>query len=147
MANAESVGRTSAKFEMEVERGNIREFARATFSNHPAYLASAQPVIPPTFLTTQVLWHDDSSEPWTMAELDISSGLHAEEEYIFHGPLPRAGDKLVFQTTIEDMYGKPGGRGGDMTFVVAVTRYWNQEGTLIAEARTTAVETTARGQN
>ena len=139
MANEQTVGRASARFAMDIERGKIREFARATMSENPAYLNADRPLTPPTFLATQSYWRDEDAEPWVMAEIDIAASLHAEQEYIFHGPPPRAGDKLTFQTVIENMYKKPG-RRGDMTFVVAVTRYWNQDGALVAESRATAVE-------
>ncbi len=38
MANKEAIGATDQPFEMLVERGKIREFARATKSQNPAYL-------------------------------------------------------------------------------------------------------------
>lgn len=139
MANPQSIGRKSPRFVMEIERGKIREFARATMSRNPAYLDEDRPPIPATFLMTQAFWRDERSEAWVMAELKLEGSLYAEQEYIFHGPLPRAGDRLTFQTVIEDIYRKPG-RRGEMVFVVAVTRYWNRDDVLVAEGRATAVE-------
>ena len=68
--------------------------------------------------------------------------MHAEQEYIFHGPPPRAGDRLLCSSRIEDIYEKQGRRGGTMTFAVMVTEFRDAEsGRLVAEARMTGVET------
>src|SRR5438874_685742 len=42
-------------YEVPVERGKIREFARAAKSENPAYYAE-DAVVPPTFLTTALLF-------------------------------------------------------------------------------------------
>lgn len=136
----QAIGRTSATFTMDVERGKIREFARATGSRDPAYLDSERPVIPPTFLTTQAFWQDEEADPWKMAGLDLSRSLHAEQEYVFFGPPPCAGARLTFRTTITDGYATRRRRGGEMTFVVARTQFWDESGRLVAEARSVGVE-------
>ena len=141
MANSQAIGRMSARFEMEVERGEIREFAPATGSRNASYLTDTRPVMLPTFLTTQAIWQGEAADPWLMSELNQLGGLHAEQEYIFHGSPPRAGTKLTFQTTIIEVFTKQGRRGGDMTFVVALTKFWDEDGRLVAEAQATAVET------
>jgi N-terminal half of MaoC dehydratase len=143
MANRDAVGRSSATAVMDVERGKIREFARATGSRNRCYLEAQQPVAPPTFLATQLLWQGDEPDLLQSAEVDLQRGLHAEQEYVFHGPPPRAGDRLTFTTTIADMYEKRGRRGGAMTFTVMVTEFWDASGRLVAEARNTVVETSS----
>ncbi len=45
------VGRQGAPFHMVVERGKIREFARATKSSNPDYLEGDHPLSPVTFLS------------------------------------------------------------------------------------------------
>jgi hydroxyacyl-ACP dehydratase HTD2-like protein with hotdog domain len=67
--------------------------------------------------------------------------LHGGQEFIFHGPPPRAGTKLTAQTRIEDIYEKEGKRGGTMTFVVGVTEFRDEQGNLVAESRGTTIET------
>ena len=52
MVDKAALGITGTPFEMDIERGKIHEFARATRSTHPAHFTGDQPVIPPTFLTT-----------------------------------------------------------------------------------------------
>lgn len=126
---------------MDVERGKIREFARATGSRNAGYLEDEQPVVPPTFLATQLFWQGDEPDLLQYADVDLQRGLHAEQEYVFHGPPPRAGARLTFTTTIADIYEKQGRRGGAMTFVVMVTEFRDPSGRLVAEARNTVVET------
>jgi N-terminal half of MaoC dehydratase len=140
MADHNAVGNASATFRMDVERGKIREFARATGSTNPAYLEAEQPVVPPTFLATQAFWQDQDAELWHLAAMDTSRGLHAEQEYEFFGPPPQAGARLTFQTTVVDLYTKESRRGGVMTFGVAVTKFFDDSGRLVAEARFTGVE-------
>ena len=140
MANPDSLGRSAAPFTLDVERGKIREFAGATGSSNPAYF-DEQPVSPPTFLTTQFFWQDEGTNPWPWVELDQQRGLHAEQEYVFHGPPPRAGTRLTATSTITDFYAKQGRRGGEMTFVVMTTEFHDADGRLVAEARMTGVET------
>ena len=141
MANPDAVGRSGAPFTLDVERGKIREFARATGSADPAYLDADRPVSPPTFLTTQFFWQDGDANAWQLVELNQQRGLHAEQEYTFHGPPPRAGTRLTAQSTITNLFEKEGRRGGTMTFVEMVTEFRDESGTLVAEAKMTGVET------
>ena len=144
MANSAARGTAGKPFPVRIERGKIMEFAAATRSQNPAYWADENPVIPATFLTTQMFWSQwagDDANPWDSVELDQVRGLHAEQEYIFHGPPPRAGVTLTAQSRITDIYSKQGRRGGTLTFAVMVTEFRDENGTLVAEARLTGVET------
>lgn len=141
MVNPDARGLRGAPFEMDIERGKIREFARATRSDNRAYLVDRTPVIPPTFLTTTFFWQFDDANPWPAVQLDQQRGLHAEQEYTFFGPPPRAGAHLTCESRVEDIFTKQGRRGGEMTFVVMVTDFRDADGTLVAQARMTGVET------
>jgi len=144
MADERAAGAEGRPFEVEVERGKIREFARATLSDNPAYLEDPRPVSPPTFLTTMFFWeeHAPGSNPWHQVKLDPQRGMHAEQEYRFFGPPPRAGTKLVAKSHIESVFHKEGRRGGRLTFAVMVTEFRDAAtGVLVAEARMTGVET------
>jgi hypothetical protein len=141
MVDKAARGAAGEPFELDVERGKIRELARATFSTHPAYLEGDRPVCPPTFLTTTFHWEGPTSNPWEQVRMDPSRGLHAEQEYVFHGPPPRAGTRLTCRSRIDDIYEKEGRRGGTMTFVVMVTEFRDESGRLVAEGRLTGVET------
>jgi len=136
MVDTQALGATGAPFEMEIERGKVREFARAVFSAVPA-----DGVIPPTFLTTAFFWQHGDCDPWERVAMDQSRGLHAEQEYVFHGPPPRAGDRLTAQSKITEIYTKQSRGGGTLTFVIMVTEFRDMSGRLVAEARQTGVET------
>lgn len=141
MVNRSALGKVGEPFVVEVERGKIREFARAIFSDDPAYLSDERPVSPPTFLTTAVFWQEGDADPWPAVETDVARSLHAEQEFVLHGPPPRAGTRLTAQSRIDQMYDKQGRRGGSMTFVVMVTEFRDDTGRLVAESRMTSVET------
>jgi len=144
MANPAALGNTGKPFPVSIERGKIMEFAAATRSRNPAYWADGRPPIPPTFLTTQMFWQEwagAGANPWDAVELDQQRGMHAEQEYVFHGPPPRAGTTLTAQSRIADIYQKEGRRGGTLTFAVMVTEFRDESGRLVAEARLTGVET------
>jgi len=136
-----AVGITGEPFEMDVERGKVREFARAVMSKHPDYLDAQHPVSPPTFLMAMAFWTPPSSSPFSKVKLDMRRVLHGEQEFIFHGPPPRAGMHLHAQTRVSEVYEKEGKRGGTMTFLVTTTEFRDDAGTLVAEARSTAIET------
>ena len=139
MVDATSLGVSGTPFVMDIERGKVREFTRATFAAVPDEDA---PVTPPTFLTTAFHWQSADSDPWEQVRMDPARGLHAEQEFVFHGPPPRAGQRLVGTSRIAEIYEKQGKRGGTMTFVVMVTEFRDAEGRLVAETRLTGVETT-----
>jgi hypothetical protein len=96
-------------------------------------------IIPPTFLT--------SAARWAPAGVRVAVGfdrkrlLHGEQEYVFHGDLPAAGDVLTAQERIVDRFSKPGKRGGELRFATVVTEYRDAGGELVAEAKATFIET------
>jgi hypothetical protein len=142
MVDKTALGKVGAPFVMEVERGKIHELARAIRAVHPAYFTE-RPVVPPTFLTTMFFWEElvPGANPWHEVKMDQQRGMHAEQEYVFHGPPPRAGTRLFAQSRIAEIYEKEGRRGGSLTFAVMVTEFRDESGRLVAEARLTGVET------
>ena len=85
MIRKEALGAAGAPFVLDVERGKVLEFARAVHSpieNH----SGETPVIPPTFLSTQLFWEKlvPEANPWALVEMSEERGMHAEQEYIFH---------------------------------------------------------------
>ena len=140
MVDPAALGHVAEPFEMDIERGKVREFARATFSANPSYLDSEEPPVPVTFLTTMLFWAGPKSDAWAAVHMDPSRGLHAEQEFTFAGPPPRAGTRLVGRSRIAEIYTKPGRRGGDLTFAVMVTEFRDRDGAIVATARLTGVE-------
>lgn len=127
------------QYEIPLECGKIREFARATQSTDPAYRSTA-PLVPPTFLTTAAHFWEPTSVLATLG-LDLRRVLHGEEEFVFHGTPPRAGQTLTVSTRLVDEYERAGRRGGTMRFAVVLAEFRDDEGTLVAEQRTTVIET------
>src|SRR5258706_14302123 len=125
MVDDSAVGRVGEPFTLDIERGKIREFARATRSSHVDYLEVEDPVVPPTYLTTAFFWQSGESDPWEAVAMDQRKGLHAEQEYVFHGPPPRAGTRLVGRSRIESVTRKEG-RSGVLTFAVMVTDFHDE---------------------
>jgi hypothetical protein len=141
MVNKDAVGEKGEPFELVVERGKIREFARATKSENPEYLDDPTPVSEPTFLVSSVFWAPPGATRWGSLKLDMRRVLDGGREFVFHGPPPRSGTKLTAQSRVDDIYEKEGKRGGTMTFVETVQEFRDEAGELVAEMRSTAIET------
>jgi N-terminal half of MaoC dehydratase len=142
VANKEAVGKAGPKFEMAVERGKIREFARATKSSSADYLDDPSPPVPPTFLTTVQFWSPpEANDLWREIDIDLRRLLHGEQEYVFPNGPPKAGTTLTAQARVESVFEKEGKRGGAMTFVITVTDFTDPDGNVVAQARSTAIET------
>ena len=141
MVDKSAVGETGEAFDLTVERGKVREFARATKSENPEYVDDAAPVSEPTFLVSSVFWAPPGANRWGKLKLDMRRVLDGGREFVFHGPPPAAGTTLTSQTRVEDIYEKEGKRGGMMTFVITVQEFRDEGGDLVAEMRSTAIET------
>lgn len=131
------VGAVSVSWEMVVERGKLVEFATATQSDNPAHVG-ADAVVAPTFLITAARWAPAGVR--LAVGFDRKRLLHGEQEYVFHGSLPRAGDTLQVRERMADRFEKPGKRGGVMRFAVVNTEFRRVDGTLAAEAKATLIE-------
>lgn len=126
---------------MPVELGKVREFARATGSDNPAYLEEASPVIPATYLMAAAFWTQPGASLFESLGLDNRRLLHGGQSFEFTGEPPRAGTTLTGRAVIEDVYEKTGSRGGRMTFYVTRTDFQDGRGEIVAVARTTAIIT------
>jgi hypothetical protein len=140
MADDGEVGTAGEPFEFRVELGKVREFARATKSKHPEHLAE-DGVAPVTFLQTSAFWMTPANNPWTGRGRKLERILHGEQEFTFHGEPPGPGDVLTGTARIDKVYEKEGKRGGTMSFTEMVTEYRDADGRLVAESRSTTIET------
>jgi len=131
-----------AAFPMRVELGKLREFARATGCPDGPVFDTDDPVILPTFLTTMVFWRPaDAPLPHQHLGFDEHRILHGEEEYRFSDVAVRAGDTLDVEVYVPPATSKQGKRGGTMRFGVAITNFRDPGGALVAQSRTTIIET------
>jgi hypothetical protein len=128
---------------MVVETGKVREFARATKSRNPAYDpdVTSPPYSPATFLMAASFWQKPENDPLRDAGRNLERILHGEQEFVFYGSPPRAGAVLTGESRIERVYQKAGKRGGTMTFTDQWTEFRDSDGRLVAEVRSTTLET------
>jgi acyl dehydratase len=129
---------------MPIERGKIREYAVATANVRDEYLLAEHPPIPPTFLASVAFWDpliDIFDTPEAQAQLrgaglavDVTRLLSLEQEYVFHGPLPRAGDVLTVRRRLDGATLKRGRRGGDMVLMRFALEFFAGD-QVCAEAR------------
>lgn len=143
MVAREALGAEGTAFDMDIERGKIAEFARAVHAEHPDHVASDEAAIPATFLTTQFFWEqrNPDTNPWSLVAMSEERGMHAEQEYIFHGPPPVAGDRLIATSRIAEMRDKTSRSGAVLTFVKMITEFRDPDtNRLVAEAILTGVE-------
>ena len=146
MPTQDFVGLTGPKYEVDIERGKIREFARAMNAPLPDFVQGRNPIIPATFLVSApYTWGYTLERPrgtiFETIDHDLSVPLHAEESFIFHGEPPRGGDRLIAQAILEDVRVKRGSKGGELTFLTMLTEYRDAAGNLRAEQRSVTVTT------
>jgi acyl dehydratase len=122
--NKDVKGKEYPPFTVTVERGKIKEFARAIGDLSPFYLDDAvgrasewgDIVAPPTFPIT---FRDENADPGVMLRdlgVDISRILHGEQEFEHFKPI-RPGETYLCRSRVTDIYEKAG-RSGAMAFVV-----------------------------
>jgi acyl dehydratase len=134
------IGKESPPFVVTVERGRIKEFARAIGDDNAMYLddrvGQASPwgdiIAPPTFMTT---FRDGADSASFLQELgtDISRVLHGEQEFELYRPI-RPGETFLCRSKVLDVYEKTG-RSGPMAFVVRQTTVADSTNELVALIR------------
>ena len=143
MIDRRHIGHTLPPFEVEVEKGRLRFFAKATGQTDPVYIdeaaarAAGHPglPVPPSFFFCLEM---ESPNPAAIRELlgmDYRSLLHGEQGFSYHA-MAHAGDTLRFEQRIADIYDK---KGGALEVVVRHTRVSNQRDELVAELRCVTV--------
>jgi hypothetical protein len=136
----------SESFDVLVERGKIREIARAAALLDPSYERDERPHAPPAFFYGAaylfgVTWERPGSSPLRDAPIEPTRLLHAEEQVDFAGPPPRAGDALTARTRLESIEEKVSRSSGrTLRFVRATTEFRDGAGVVVATSHTTAVE-------
>ena len=143
MIDKKYIGHTMPIFEVLVEKGRLRFFAKATRQTDPVYTddatarAAGHPAlpVPPTFLFCMEMESPDPAAIRNLLGMDYHKLLHGEQGFTYHR-MAYAGDVLRFEQRIEDIYDK---KGGALEFVVRKTRVTNQHGEPVAELRTVSV--------
>ena len=138
--NKSVVGKEYPPFVVTVERGKIKEFARAIGDLNPFYLddrvgqASAwgDIIAPPTFATT---FRDEGASETFFRDLgiDISRVLHGEQEFEMVRPI-QPGHAYLCRSRIVDIYEKTG-KSGAMAFVLRETAITDRENEIVGTMR------------
>ena len=139
--NKALIGREFAPFVVTVERGKIKEFARALGDGNPLYLDDrvgaasewGDVIAPPTFAVT---FRDEAADTAAfLRELgtDISRILHGEQEFEIFRPL-QPGHTYLCRAKVIDIYEKTG-RSGPMAFVIRETSIADGSNEIVATMR------------
>jgi acyl dehydratase len=127
----------------DVERGQLRFFAKATGETNQIYFdeeaarAAGHPRLPapPTFLYSLELLAPDPKGTLGLLGIDIGKVLHGEQQFTYLRQI-YAGDRIKLSTRISDIYDK---KGGALEFVVQDTIAENQHGVAVGAARAVLV--------
>ncbi|WP_377267460.1 MaoC family dehydratase N-terminal domain-containing protein [Peterkaempfera sp. SMS 1(5)a] len=136
------IGKQLPAHNADVERGQLRFFAKAIGETDPVYcdLEAAKAAghrdlpVPPTFLFCLDMEKPDPFALIRDLDIDIRYVLHGEQGFTYHA-MAYAGDTLTFTSTIEDIYSK---KGGALEFLVRRTEV-SRDGELIAELHNSLV--------
>jgi len=139
--NNQVIGKEYPPFAVTVERGKIKEFARAIGDLNPFYLQDdigrasqwGDIITPPTFPITFRDEHSDSGAILKDLGVDISRVLHGEQEFEFFRQI-RAGETVLCRTRITGISEKTG-RSGPMAFVVRETAVTDRDNEIVAKMR------------
>ncbi len=121
-----AIGSKTPPVALAIERGRLQLFAKATGQTDPVYVdpAAAQALghpdlpVPPTFLFGIELEQPSPFSWINQLGVDLSAVLHGTQSFSYDA-LAYAGDTLVAESTITDLYSK---KGGALEFIERVTR-------------------------
>jgi acyl dehydratase len=147
MADHSKVGKEYAAVTWEVERGKIREMAKAIGDTNPIYLDRDAAIregykdcpAPATFLTVPMMW--SSSMPGLINDLGINflMVLHGEELYEYYQEI-YPGDVITAIPKVAAIEEKTNKAGKKMDMVTIELLYTNQRGEKVAKASSLLVE-------
>ena len=137
------IGMQLAPFRAQPSAHQLRFFAKAIGESDPVYFDESaardagHPALPlpPTFLFS--LEFEQPSAEWrAQLGIDVSRILHGEQQFSYHR-MAYAGDTLLYESRIADIYDK---KNGALQFVVRETRITNQKGEHVADLRSVIVQ-------
>jgi hypothetical protein len=139
------IGHEWAPYTMQVERGKVREFADAVFSDDAVYRdveaarAAGYPdlPVPPTFSAVTAHWSPQTSVEDDLG-VDLKRVLAGGAEWEYLGEIV-AGETLTVRGRIADIVEKQGSRG-PMTLVIRENTFCNERGEDVLRVRSTMIE-------
>lgn len=143
MLDKNKIGHEFPSFDVEIEKGRLRFFAKAIGETNPIYTdeSAARSVgykaipAPPTFMFSVDLEGPELLPVLDLLDLDIGRILHGSQEFEYLGQI-YAGDRITQQSKIVDIFDK---KGGALEFVVQESTYTNQNEELVGRAQQTLV--------
>ena len=116
MIDRRFIGYRSRPFEVEVEKGRLRLFAKAIGERNPIYsdeLAARAAgyrslPVPPTFFFCLEMERPDPYDWFHELGIPVGRVLHGEQSFTYHR-IACAGDLLTFDAEVTDIYDKKGG--------------------------------------
>ena len=133
------IGMQGPRYSVDLERGRIRQFAKAIYAFGQDYHQDPKPVVPPTFLIMSgyfygnILARAPNDSAFGSINEDFRTCADGGEEFVFHGPPPRAGETLTASTTMHDYQERQGRRGGRLRIYVTRTEFRSADGLHVAD--------------
>jgi acyl dehydratase len=143
MGGQELIGKEYPPFIAAVEKGRIRQFAKAIGETDPIYFdeTAAKAAgfrslpVPPTFPFSLAM---DADQPLLVLNdlgVDKTKTVHGEQSFAYHGDIC-AGDVITGRQRVVDIYEK---KGGTLRFIVTTTRMDNQAAEHVCDLRSVIV--------
>ena len=143
MIDRKFIGHRCPPFEVEVEKGRLRLFAKAIGETDPVYTdeGAARAAgyrslpVPPTFFFCLEMERVDPYDWFTALDIPLGRALHGEQAFTYHRTVC-AGEVLTFDAEVTDIYDK---KGGALEFIIQKNRVRDAGGALVAEFDRTVV--------
>ena len=137
------IGHRQAPFQVEVEKGRLRLFAKAIGETDPVYTdeAAARAAghaslpVPPTFLFCLEMERADPYDWFSELGIPLGQVLHGEQAFTYHRTAC-AGEILTFSAEVIDIYEK---KAGALQFIVQRNHVTDAAGRPVAEFDRTVV--------
>jgi acyl dehydratase len=148
MLDRSFVGKITQSRWVDVEKNQLRFFARAVGEKNPIYTDEAVAKAagyrslpaPPTFLFSLSLPLDKPLGRFVEAGFDLETMLHGQQAFEYHRPIC-AGDHLLIETRVIDIFEK---KNGALEFMIEQTTASDENGSLLASMRLTMISNNRR---
>lgn len=146
MVDKSMIGKEYPPYSFEVEKGKVREFARAIGDNNPVFhdenAAKAAGfeglALPPTFPTVCAMFGGTMMKIIGDLKINMAKMLHGGQQYEYLKAI-KPGDTVTGKTKIANIFEKSG-KGGTMDFIVLETTYTNQNGEKVLVDTSTLIQ-------
>ena len=137
------IGRSFPKLVVDVEKGQLRFFAKAAGEKNPVYTDEVAALeagyrslpAPPTFTFSLSLAAPDPFAKYTSLGIDLKYLLHGRQRFEYFAPIC-AGDTITLQSTVVDVCEK---KGGALVFVEEEAVATNQDDETVAKFLNTLI--------